>query len=66
MEILYRNSDNTKIIDFSGGSYEISDIDVFRHEFQYIVENEKITEFKKRIGYQHGRLRSNRMERTGT
>lgn len=46
MEILYRNSDNTKIIDFSGGSYEISDIDVFRHEFQYIVENEKITEFK--------------------
>lgn len=49
MEVFYRNHDKTKIIDFSGGNYEISDIDIFRHEFQYTAENDRITEFKSGI-----------------
>ena len=49
MEVFYRNHDETKIIDFSGGNYEISDIDIFRHEFQYTAENDRITEFKSGI-----------------
>lgn len=49
MEVYYENSDKLKKLDFNGGRYEIADIDVFRHEFQYNHENDKITEFKRGI-----------------
>lgn len=49
MKVYYENSDKTKKIDFSGGMYEIADTDIFRHEFQYVAENDKITQFKRGI-----------------
>lgn len=57
MEVYYLNYDGTKKIDFSSKEYEVSDIDVFRHEYQYVTENDCITEFKK--GVQEFNLEAN-------
>lgn len=49
MKIYYENSEKTKMIDFGGGKYEIADTNIFQHEFQYVSENDRITEFKREI-----------------
>lgn len=49
MKIYYENSEKTKMIDFGGGKYEIADTNIFQHEFQYVSENDRITEFKRGI-----------------
>lgn len=49
MNVYYENSDKTKRVDFRGGKYEIADTDIFRHELQYVSEDDRITEFKRGI-----------------
>ena len=45
MEVYYENSEKTQKIVFDGKEYGIADLDLFQHEFNYTVENNKITEF---------------------
>lgn len=61
MKVYYENSNKTKRIDFDKNGYEISDIDTFRHEFQYKTEDDKIQEFF--TGVKTYKLEANIVER---
>lgn len=49
MNIYYENSDKTKKILFDGRKYGVADLDLFEFELSYDTEDEKITEFKKKV-----------------
>lgn len=49
MKVYYESSDKKQKIMFDGREYGIADLDLFQHEFKYITENDKITEFTEGI-----------------
>lgn len=49
MEVYFLSADEKERIDFDGKIYGISDMDLFKHEFSYILQNRKITKFEKDV-----------------